>query len=121
MLTKKERIKYSGLFKQAYQKGQTLRSKNFKISYTQTLERCKDDLPLVGFSISKQFSKSAVKRNRAKRQVREIYRLYRLNAKNVEKLKDIGLLVISMRGDWGKFPRNFSILKKELEALLLQL
>ncbi|MBT8195707.1 MAG: ribonuclease P protein component [Bacteroidia bacterium] len=37
-----------------------------------------DDVPLkIGFSVSQKTVKSAVKRNRIKRQMREVYRLYK--------------------------------------------
>ena len=57
MLSRQERIKYNGLFLQAYEKGQVLYSKNFVITYTSTREDHRESLPLTGFVVSKKFSK----------------------------------------------------------------
>ncbi len=97
MLSRQERIKYKGLFQQAYNKGKTLVSPNFRVSFTKTLAHCADKLPLVGFVVSKNYSKKAVNRNRIKRQVREVYRIYRQNPEHVQRLKSIGLLVITIK------------------------
>ena len=118
MLTRPERIKYSGLFTQAFQKGRSLKSKNFKIQFTKSLEQYSSRLPLCGFVVSKNFSKKAVLRNRIKRQIREIYRLYRLKPNNAEKLKKIGLLIFVVKVDSGHLDASYQELKRELEALL---
>lgn len=121
LLSKKERLKYSGLFQQAYQQGKTLYSKHLRLSFTLTRESHKDALPFVGFSISKNFSKSSVLRNRLRRQLREIYRLYRLVPENANKLKAIGLIVISPQKSVSdkNFPSmTYSILREELNSLL---
>ncbi len=98
MLSKSERLKYRGLFLQAYQKGKKLSSANLIVNYTPTRADCAERLPFVGFSVSKKYSKKAVLRNLVKRRLREIYRLYRLDKTKEEKLKSIGLLVIAVRG-----------------------
>lgn len=116
MLKKNERIKYSGLFKQAFQKGKTLRSKNLRLTFTRTLEKFSGQLPLVGIIVSKNFSKKAVARNRIKRQLREVYRLFRLEPQNAEKLKKIGLLVFSVNPNSEKL--NFKDIEKEITKLL---
>lgn len=118
MLTKKERIKYSGLFEQAFQKGKKLRSKNLQLTFTQTRSDLADALPLVGFSISKKFSKKAVIRNRIKRRLREIYRLYRLDKTKHAGLKKIGLLVINVKKESNPDELSFENLKEEFEKLL---
>jgi ribonuclease P protein component len=46
--------------------------------------------PLTGFVVAKKVSKSAVKRNRAKRKIREVYRLLRTSVFNGER-QDIAL------------------------------
>lgn len=122
MLTRNERIKYSGLFEQAYEKGRSLNSEHLRICFTQSLEHLKDKLPLVGFVVSKKFSKKAVKRNRIKRQIREIYRLYRQDEQNAEKLKSAGLLVISLNSRRAKNKPELSYegLQRELKSLLDQ-
>jgi len=117
LLTRNERIKYSGLFQQAFQKGKTLRSKNLRLSFTKTLERCADQLPLVGFVVSNAFSKKAVERNKVKRRLREIYRLFRLEQKNVEWLKQHGLLVIGLKSEAELL--DYSVLEEELTELLV--
>lgn len=122
MLKKYERIKYSGLFAQAYEKGRTLDSKNLKITFTKTRFENSNRLPLVGFVVSKNFSKKAVIRNRYKRKIREAYRLYRLNAKNAERLKEIGLLIITLKGKYedrkDKLQLDYSNLERELHSLM---
>ncbi len=125
MLSKSERLKYRGLFLQAYQKGKKLSSANLIVNYTPTRADCAERLPFVGFSVSKKYSKKAVLRNLVKRRLREIYRLYRLDESKQKKLKSIGLLVIAVRGSITdpKDPQEesrwaYSSLKKELEALL---
>ena len=120
MLSRSERLRFNGLFLQAYEKGKCFTSKSLKINFTVTRENYKDRLPFVGFVISKKFSKSAVIRNKYKRGLREVYRLFRLNAENAEKLKAIGLLVIylknSVKSD--KSQSTFNEYKLELEELL---
>ncbi len=121
MLSKKERLKYSGLFQQAFQKGKTLSSTCLRITVTKTRDYCKNQLPLVGFSISKAYSKRAVDRNRMKRRLREIYRLYRMKLENAEKLHDVGLLVISLKKSITAdllIGKTYWELKTELESLL---
>lgn len=119
MLTREERLKYSGLFQQAYGKGKSLYDKNLRLTYTKTRDTHQDRLPFVGLAISKNYSKSAVKRNLIKRQLREIYRLYRLNEANAERLKTTGLLVISLKkSTTADLKLNYAGLKNELEALL---
>ncbi len=98
MLSKSERLKYRGLFLQAYEKGKKLSSANLLINFTPTRADCAERLPFVGFSVSKKFSKKAVLRNQVKRRLREIYRLYRLDTTKQEQLYKIGLLVIAVRG-----------------------
>lgn len=121
LLSKKERLKYSGLFQQAYQQGKTLYSKHLRLTFTLTRESYKGALPYVGFSISKDFSKSSVKRNRLRRQLREIYRLYRLLPENANKLKTLGLIVISPQksiSDKNFQSMTYSALREELSSLL---
>jgi ribonuclease P protein component len=120
LLSRSERLRFNGLFLQAYERGKCFTSKNLKINLTVTRENYKDRLPFVGFVISKKFSKSAVIRNKYKRGLREVYRLFRLNAENAEKLKAIGLLVISLKNSV-KSDKNQSVFneyKLELEELL---
>ncbi|MFM7458794.1 MAG: ribonuclease P protein component [bacterium] len=125
MLSRSERLRFNGLFLQAYEKGKCFTSKNLKVHFTVTRETHKDRLPFVGFVVSKKFSKSAVIRNKYKRGLREVYRLFRLNAENAEKLKGIGLLVISLKNsETGvslhahKSQSIFNAYKLELEELL---
>jgi ribonuclease P protein component len=120
LLDRSERLRFNGLFLQAYERGKCLTSKNLKINFTVTRENYKDRLPFAGFVISKKFSKSAVIRNKYKRGLREVYRLFRLNAENAEKLKNLGLLVISLKNSV-KSDKNLSTFneyKLELEELL---
>lgn len=118
MLTRSERIKYSGLFTQAFQKGKKLYSDNLCLVFTKTRESLSNQLPLTGFVIAKTYSKKAVLRNKIKRRLREIYRSYRLKADNQIKLKNIGLLVVRVNT---KNPvDDFYKLEKELLNLLKQ-
>jgi ribonuclease P protein component len=116
VLTKTERIKYSGLFQQAFQKGKTIRSKNLRLSFTTTLPQYKDKLPLVGIVVSKGFSKKAVERNKIKRRLREVYRKFRLNHNNANKLNNIGLLVVAIKPEAGML--EYAELREELQFLL---
>ncbi len=120
MLSRSERLRFNGLFLQAYEKGKCFTSKSLKINFTVTRENYKDRLPFVGFVISKKFSKSAVIRNKYKRGLREVYRLFRLNSENAEKLKAIGLLVISLKNSVksDKSQSTFNEYRLELEELL---
>lgn len=116
MLPKKERLKISGLFTQAYQKGKPVYSKNLVITFTATLAKYKDQLPFVGFVVSTGFSKKATLRNRVKRQLREIYRLYRLDPEKQIQLKKIGLLVISIKKNF--VLQKYSDIEKEFNEVL---
>lgn len=125
MLSRSERIKYRGLFLQAYEKGKKLRSKNLRLVYTATRQQESDRLPLSGFTVTKKFSKKAVVRNKVKRRLREIYRIYRQS--HAETLKKIGLLIICVnteyRGEDLKSQDNrfgYKNLEKELCELLDQ-
>ncbi len=120
MLSRSERLRFNGLFLQAYEKGKCFTSKSLKVNFTVTRENYKDRLPFVGFVISKKFSKSAVIRNKYKRGLREVYRLFRLNSENAEKLKAIGLLVISLKNSVksDKSQSTFNEYRLELEELL---
>jgi ribonuclease P protein component len=97
MLPKRERLRYNGLFQQVFQKGRSFYSENLKLSFTKSLELYRNKMPLVGFVISKKFSKKAVIRNRFKRKLREVYRLYRKDIENSNKLKALGLMIISLK------------------------
>jgi len=119
MLSKSERLKYRGLFLQAYEKGKKLSSANLIINYTPTRKDHEHRLPYVGFTVTKKFSKKAVSRNLIKRRLREIYRLYRMDTTKAQRLKRIGLLVIAVRGtlsDENKW--SYTSLKTQLEDLL---
>ncbi len=121
MLTRKERLRYSGLFQQAFEKGKTISSQNLRVTTTKSRDYCKNQLPLVGFSISKAYSKRAVDRNLIRRRLREIYRLYRMDPVKAEKLKALGLLVIGVRKSVtaeSLVAKNYWDLKQELESLL---
>jgi len=119
MLPQNERLKLNGLFQQAYQKGKSVSSKNFKIRYTSSLPQLADRMPLVGFVVSKNFSKYAVVRNHIKRKIREVYRLYRLKDSKSGKLKKLGLVVISVKPTFDLF--TYQDIKSELEILLNQI
>ena len=119
MLTRSERIKYSGLFTQAFQKGKKYYSDNLCLVVTESREHLRDQLPLTGFVISKTYSKKAVERNRIKRRLREIYRLYRKKAENQAKLKAVGLLVVKVNSK--KVIDSYQVLEKELYSLLEKL
>lgn len=125
MLTKTERIKHRGLFTQAHEKGKVLSSRLFRVCYTKTLEQYKDNLPLVGCVVGKKFCKQAVTRNKIRRRFREVYRLFRLNPGNTEKLKKIGLLIISVKGkyEFGDllYKYSYTSIKADLEYLLNKL
>jgi len=116
MLKRSERIKYSGLFTQAFQKGKKYYSNNLCLVVTKSREHLRDQLPLTGFVISKTYSKKAVERNRIKRQLREIYRLYRAKAENQTKLKEIGLLVLKVNSK--KAFDDYQLLEKEFLELI---
>lgn len=118
LLSRQERIKYSGLFQQAYTKGSSIHSTNFRLTYTKTLPQYASALPLVGFVVSKNYSKLAVDRNRIKRQMREVYRIYRSESAHREILKRVGLLVISVKPE-SKF--DASELKELFQTLLERL
>ncbi|NQY80916.1 MAG: ribonuclease P protein component [Candidatus Caenarcaniphilales bacterium] len=123
MLTRAERIKYNGLFLQAYEKGKRISSENFYITFTKTREDCKDSLPLTGFVVSKKFAKRANIRNKYKRAMREVYRLFRLKSENIEPLKKIGLLVLTIKSkvDPDKKISVFNEYFDELNALFEKL
>jgi|LakMenEpi03Aug12_release.lakeMendotaPanAssembly.Ray.scaffolds.fasta_scaffold1569871_1 ribonuclease P protein component len=116
MLPQHERLKINGLFQQAYQKGKTASSRNFKIRFTSSLPHLADRMPLVGFVVSKNFSKHAVIRNHIKRKIREVYRLYRLKENKSNKLKKLGLVVISIKTGFDLV--SYQEIKNELENLL---
>jgi len=125
MLSKFERIKYRGLFLQAYEKGRKLDSKHLRITFTKSRADLEDKLPLVGFTITKKFSKRAVLRNKIKRRLREAYRLYRLEPKAQAELKKIGLLIIQSKNsitkaDLASEEYSFKSLEAELRLLLDQ-
>jgi len=126
VLKREERLKYNGLFLQAFEKGRTLKSDNFRITYTKTRGDYSDKLPYVGFVVSKKFSKKAVIRNKYKRAMREIYRLFRMDSKKAESLKKIGLLVIAIKNhvtaskDISVFNKYQEELKTALDKVILQ-
>ena len=95
---------------QAFEKGKTLSSARLRLTYTFTRSDCAERLPLVGFVVSKKFSKSAVIRNKYKRGLREIYRLFRLNSDKTDALKNIGLLVIGLKNSVSA-DKNVSVFK----------
>lgn len=125
MLTRTERIKHRGLFSQAHEKGKVISSRLFRICYTPTLEEYKEQLPLVGCVVGKKFCKKAVTRNKVRRRFREVYRLFRLKPENEEKLKNIGLLIISVKGkyEFGDliYKYSYTNVKADLESLLNKL
>ncbi len=119
MLTRSERLRYRGLFLQAYQRGFRLSSSQLTIHYTITRPDCASRLPFVGFSVSKKFSKKAVIRNQIKRRLREIYRLYRLDPAHSLKLQQLGLLVIAVKNNFDASDAwSYASLQLNLEQLL---
>ena len=116
MLTRSERIKYSGLFTQAFEKGKRVNGKNISVVYTATRRDLRHQLPLTGFVVGKSYSKKAVARNKIKRQVREIYRLYRMKEENQARLNKVGLLVIRVKAK--ESLKDFQALEKEVLDLL---
>jgi ribonuclease P protein component len=123
LLAKSERLRLNGLFQQAYEKGRTLHSAHLRLTYTKSRPELINKFPLVGFAVSKNFSKKAVLRNKIKRRLREIYRSYRNDPINAGKLKPLGLLVIGAKP--GADPKSsfygYQNLKIELEALFEKL
>ncbi len=115
MLPKEERIKYNGLFQQAHEKGKKLNAKNLRLSFTQTRPAYKDSMPFFGISISKNFDKRAVVRNKVRRRLADIYRKLRN-----ENFKKLGLIVLSPRGPYisKKDAFEYNNLKNELESLI---
>ena len=113
MLPKNERIKYRGLFTQAYKSGKVLSSKNLKITFTQSRSEYKEKLPFIGISIPKSFNKKAVIRNKIRRRLVDIYRKYRVN--KLDELKKIGLLVISSKGTTEGLSEELEYLNLEAE------
>ena len=71
---------------------------------------------MVGFVISKTYSKKATQRNKIKRRLREIYRLYRSKQENQEKLKAVGLLVIKVNAK--SVINDYQNLANEMHQLL---
>ncbi|MGQ0793791.1 MAG: ribonuclease P protein component [Deltaproteobacteria bacterium] len=67
------RIRQSSDFKEALHSGARLYSGNFTLIYRENSLGC----PRLGLIVGKKSSKSAVKRNRAKRIIREVFRLNR--------------------------------------------
>lgn len=118
MLPKSERIKYNGLFQQAYEKGKKYNGKLLRVIATETRASFKDRLPYVGFVISKNYSKKAVLRNKLKRQLSEIYRLYRAQKDKHPSLYKVGLLVVAVKGSYQKDKYNYDDLEKDLNDLL---
>lgn len=119
MLPKTERLRFNGLFQQAYEKGKNVYSENLRITFTKTRAENKNKLPLVGFVVSKKFSKKAVIRNRFKRKLREIYRLFRSHPQNANSLKAIGLLVIAIKNSSSSKINFFDLKNLEKELFLL--
>ncbi len=78
MLPSDERLRRASVFQRAYNKRMVV-STSIVTMYILPKEGKRSDSwrPLTGFVVAKKVSKSAVKRNRAKRRIREVYRLMR--------------------------------------------
>lgn len=82
MLPSVERLRRAGVFQRAYNRRMVVSTSVLSLyvlpKEKKTSERGKSTWrPLAGFVVAKKVSKSACKRNRAKRQIREVYRLLR--------------------------------------------
>ncbi len=93
MLPSEERLRRASVFQRAYNKRMVV-STSVVTMYILPKESKgapkADWKPLTGFVVAKKVSKSAVKRNRAKRKIREVYRLLRTSVFNGER-QDIAL------------------------------
>lgn len=93
MLPSQERLRRASVFQRAYNKRMVV-STSIVTMYVLPKEGRSvgrgDWKPLTGFVVAKKVSKSAVKRNRAKRRIREVYRLLRTSIFSGER-QDIAL------------------------------
>lgn len=111
--TKTERLKSRKLIEAVFEKGSVLKKGPLRIKF---LEHPDNATHQVAFAVPKRNFKSAVKRNRIKRQLREAYRLHKhLLSQNSGKKFALVFLYIS------KDIPTYQQLEKSVAGLLTQL
>jgi len=112
---KSERIKSKIVIDNVFKKGELIKKYPFRLKYC---ESDKGNTQIL-ISVPKRLIKSAVKRNRVRRQIKEIYRLNKSELLNVlsAKEKNLALFLIYT----GKENEDFHLLEDKLKLVLKEL
>ncbi len=118
-LAKEERLNKKNIIQQLFKKGKSTFNYPFKLVYMENISCPSKPFPQVLFSIPKKKIKTAVQRNRIRRQIKEIYRLHKhLLAKRDNTLKSLSYLAIIYVATK---PKSYHFMAKSMTVLLDQL
>lgn len=112
---KSERIKSKIVIDKVFKEGDLIKKYPFRLKYT-TSENKKTQ---ILFSVPKRNIKSAVKRNRIRRQIKEIYRLNRTDLLQKIESKEMNLALFLIYT--GKENEDFHFLQSKLKVVLKEL
>lgn len=116
--SKDERLCSKIVIEKVYNEGKTLKRYPFLLKFMEHTFDDGEPLKIV-FTVPKRRIKSAVKRNRVKRQIREVYRLQKEELKRELKSsnKSLALFLIYT----GESKSDFNLLKNKMGQLLAEL
>jgi ribonuclease P protein component len=112
---KSERIKSKIVIDNVFKEGQLIKKYPFRLKYCET----EKETTQILISVPKRLIKSAVKRNRVRRQIKEIYRMNKADLINSLKMKKKNLALFLIYT--GKENEDFHFLEDKLKLVLKEL